>query len=122
MTSSRTSSPAMLVEAVAALAQEPELLLGDPRGAPARRVALEQRAQLVEVDQVVRVVRADDGAAVRRRSISPSAWSMSSASRTGVRLIPSSRASSSSLRRDPGSSRPSRIASRISSVAATLAF
>src|SRR5262249_20066186 len=43
-------------------------------------------------------------------------------SRTGVRLIPSSRASSSSLSRCPGSRRPSTIASRISSVAATLAL
>src|SRR5262245_14256918 len=47
---------------------------------------------------------------------------MRSASRTGVRLIPSSRASSSSFSRCPGGSRPSMIASRMTSPAAALAL
>ena len=44
-----------------------DLLVGDPRRRAPRRVALEQRAQLVEVVEVVGVVHADHRAAVRRR-------------------------------------------------------
>ena len=55
-------------------------------------------------------------------STSPSAWRTARASRMGVRLRPSSRASSSSFKRSPGSSLPSMMASRITSVATTPAF
>ena len=110
------------VEAVAALAEQPDLVVRDLRGCEARCVALEQRAELVQVAKIVGIVGADDCAPIRFATIRPSACSISSASRTGVRLIPSSRASSSSFRRDPGSRRPSRMASWISSVAAALAF
>ena len=113
---------AQRVEPVTALAQLRDVLLPDPRRRPPGGVALEEGAQVVEVDQVVRRVHAYHRSRFGVASTWPSTWSISSASRTGVRLIPSCRASSSSFSRCPGSSRPSRIASLISSVAATLAF
>src|SRR5439155_6499136 len=54
------------VEPLAALAQGFDLLLGDPRRRPTRRVALEQRAKLVEVVQVFGVVNSDHRAPVGR--------------------------------------------------------
>ena len=54
-------------------------------------------------------------------STRPSACSRCRASRIGVRLMPSSCASSSSLRRWPGTTRPSTMAWRMSSAAAALA-
>src|SRR5581483_4460382 len=55
------------LEALAAPPQLLELARRDPLRGAAGRVALEQRAQLVEVLDVLRVVDADGGAAVRRR-------------------------------------------------------
>ena len=55
------------VEAVAAPLHELDLVAGDPHGSLSRCIALEERAQLVEIDQIVCIVCADDCAAVRRR-------------------------------------------------------
>ena len=73
---SRTSSRSSLlgierVEAVAARAQLVELLVGDARAGAPRGVALEQRAKLVQVLEVVGVVDPDHRAAVRDRVDEP---------------------------------------------------
>src|SRR5207244_7251557 len=55
------------IEAHAALPEQADFALGDPLGSAAGGVALEERTQLVEVVEVVRVVDAHRRAAVRRR-------------------------------------------------------
>ena len=53
------------VEAVAALAEQPDLVIRHLRGGEARCVALEQRAELVQVAKILGIVGADDCPPIR---------------------------------------------------------